>query len=980
MTFKKFTATLLIAVLLLCSFSVCSFATDSGKAGDNITWKYDADTGTLTFSGSGKMYDYKMTEDTPWDNIEDPWNVNIIFEEGITYIGKYAFYDFWTTNFTIPKSVKSIATSAFVLDEKDVVAYAGTEAEWNSIYSGSYSCEMHFSTASADDIPETVAPEKGGDNITYEYDEDTNTLYIKGSGDMYDFKQGYTPWDDTDPYTVIIEDGITSIGDNAFMGFWYISNVAIPESVTSISDNAFTIFTDNDVICYGGSESQWKKLTGNSYTYEDATVYCNTDSLDDLPLATSAGNGLSWEYDEESLTLTISGEGKIDDFRPGKAPWDDKTVFYAEIGEGITDIGDNAFTDHPKLRRIILPKSLESIGSDSFPKSFAFPPEVIYYGDKKSWDNILMSFLLEDEDAIIKYTSDIAPTKPGVDLGYKYDEASKTLTISGKGRMFDYDGVTPPWDGKDIENVVFEEGVTYIGSNLLDGYEISTCAISKSVKTFASGAFDFLSANSEVYYAGSLSSLGQFDFNGATAWANAAPPKKNYNPGDKITVVVDGGEVVFDAEPFIEDGRTLVPVRAIFEAMDAEVVWSAEERTVYSRREDTYISLAIDSTTMAKQTGNGTSEKITLDVPAKIHKDRTYVPVRAIAESFNAEVQWEAETRTVYVKTNNAKTEYAARQLVAKNYNFMPNSVYFNVDQTTRSLPYDISISNGKVFYSLARSTSVFVYDGVTSTEFDLDGIIYNMLASGNKLYYIDSSQCVCVLDISTGISKELYKLPVKITRESLIEPDTVTAAMKLYNGILSVTTEQEANNKKSYYTYNIDVKNGKVGMNVGAFPNYTGREYYTGKLYADDDKTILASGAVHFCARDADKTVYIKFDGKDQNLSEWEIAFKQGMGYIYYANMSLYVVNNDGTDNTLIAKISSGSSHPNTSASATSGGANIEPEKACGLCNGRGKITCTFCDGSGKVEEYDTLNHKKVSRTCPASGCYGGEKDCPGC
>jgi len=978
MTFRKITATILTAILLLCSLSVCASA-ESGKAGDNITWEYDADTSTLTFSGSGRMYDFKMTEDTPWDNIEDPWKVNIIFEDGITYIGKYAFYDFWNKNFTIPKSVKDIAISAFILVNNDVVAYAGTESEWQDIFSGSYDkAEMHFSTASADDIPESVAPEKGGANITYEYDDDTNTLYINGSGDMYDFKQGYTPWDDTEPYTVIIEDGITSIGDNAFMGFFFISNVIIPESVTYISEDAFSIFTDNDVICFGGSESQWDKATNGWFIYDDATVYYNTTSFDDMPLATSAGKNLDWEYDEDSSTLTISGEGKMSDFRPGKAPWADKTVLYVEIGEGVTDLGDNSFTNQPKLKRIILPESLESIGLDSFPESFAFPPEVIYYGDKKSWDNMLVSFLLEDADAEIIFTSDIAVKKPGVDLEYKYDEVSKTLTISGKGRVFDYDEVTPPWDGKNIKNVVFEEGVTYIGSNLLDDYDILTCAIPESVKSSASGAFDFLSTNSVVYYAGSLSSLGLFNFNGATAWANAEPPKKNYNPGDKITVVVDGGEVAFDAEPFIEDGRTLVPVRAIFEAMDAEVVWDATDRTVYSRREYKYISLTIDSKTMTKRVGNGKNEKITLDVPAKIHKDRTYVPVRAIAESFNADVQWEAETRTVYVKTNDAKIEYAARQLVAQNYNFMPNSVYFNVSE--HSKPYDISISNGKVFYSLARSTSVFVYDGVTSTEYDLGGIIYNMLASGNKLYYIDSSQCVCVLDISTGIAKELFKLPLKIKRESLIEPGDVTAAMKLYNGILSVTIEQEVNDRKVYYTYNIDVKNGKVGMKVGAFPYTSGREYYTNKLYADDGKTILASGTVHFCAKDANKTVYIKFDGKDQNLSEWEIAFKQGMGFSYYANMSLYVVNNDGTDNTLIAKISSGSSRPSTSGSTSSGGANIEPERPCGLCNGRGRITCTFCDGSGKVEEYDTLNHKKVTRTCPAAGCYGGEKDCPGC
>ena len=112
-----------------------------------------------------------------------------------------------------------------------------------------------------------------------------------------------------------------------------------------------------------------------------------------------------------------------------------------------------------------------------------------------------------------------------------------------------------------------------------------------------------------------------------------------------ITVTLNG-EVV-DCESYgspatIVEGRTLVPLRAIFEALGASVEWDQATRTVSSTLGEDSISLAVGSTTLIK---NG--EDVTLDVPAQIINDRTMVPARAIAEAYGVGVEWDAATRTV---------------------------------------------------------------------------------------------------------------------------------------------------------------------------------------------------------------------------------------------------------------------------------------------------------------------------------------------
>ncbi|MBE7027564.1 MAG: hypothetical protein E7407_00835 [Ruminococcaceae bacterium] len=100
-------------------------------------------------------------------------------------------------------------------------------------------------------------------------------------------------------------------------------------------------------------------------------------------------------------------------------------------------------------------------------------------------------------------------------------------------------------------------------------------------------------------------------------------------------------------EPFIDEltGRTLVPARGVFEAFKAEVSWDATTRTVYIYKDDDKIEIVIDSNTALKN-----DEKITLDQPAVIVGDRTYVPIRFVAEGLNLNVGFDEKTTTVIIE------------------------------------------------------------------------------------------------------------------------------------------------------------------------------------------------------------------------------------------------------------------------------------------------------------------------------------------
>lgn len=100
-----------------------------------------------------------------------------------------------------------------------------------------------------------------------------------------------------------------------------------------------------------------------------------------------------------------------------------------------------------------------------------------------------------------------------------------------------------------------------------------------------------------------------------------------------------------ETQPFIKEGRTLVPMRAIFEALKCEVCWNEKENAVYTIGNNKLVKIVIDSN-IAEVNG----EPYTLDVAATTVNDRTVVPLRFIAETLGSDVRYDDALGIVFIK------------------------------------------------------------------------------------------------------------------------------------------------------------------------------------------------------------------------------------------------------------------------------------------------------------------------------------------
>ena len=108
---------------------------------------------------------------------------------------------------------------------------------------------------------------------------------------------------------------------------------------------------------------------------------------------------------------------------------------------------------------------------------------------------------------------------------------------------------------------------------------------------------------------------------------------------------ISGKPTQFDSAPLICNGRTMVPMRKIFEELGASVSWDGETKTVVGTKGYKKVVITVGSKTMLVD-----GEKVLLDAVPIVISGRTLVPVRAIAEGLGAIVSWDGETKTVKIK------------------------------------------------------------------------------------------------------------------------------------------------------------------------------------------------------------------------------------------------------------------------------------------------------------------------------------------
>lgn len=158
----------------------------------------------------------------------------------------------------------------------------------------------------------------------------------------------------------------------------------------------------------------------------------------------------------------------------------------------------------------------------------------------------------------------------------------------------------------------------------------------------------------------------------------------------EIKINVQGKPLVLNTKPVTENGRLLVPVRPIFEALGATVKWDSVSRTVYAQEDYFLVKVKVNDQFAEI---NGVTEK--MEVPARIINDVVMVPARFAGEVFGATVEWNSKTSTVNI--------------------FYKKSAALEVDRTEEAvvLGQDVSIRS----FTLLPGGSMFIEGLITAGD-----------------------------------------------------------------------------------------------------------------------------------------------------------------------------------------------------------------------------------------------------------------------
>lgn len=183
---------------------------------------------------------------------------------------------------------------------------------------------------------------------------------------------------------------------------------------------------------------------------------------------------------------------------------------------------------------------------------------------------------------------------------------------------------------------------------------------------------------------------------------NAAAEEESY---PEVSVVIDGAALESDQPAVIINDRTMVPIRAIGEALGVDFEWDGETKTVTFSQGDVSAALVIGETTLTV-TAAGVSAEVELDSPAVIVNERTLVPVRFISENFGAEVDWDSDTKTVTITPAAEEEEEVVEEVVEEE------------EEEAEEIDAD-ALAEAEDLIEKAEACSDFLYDYVTEMTED---------------------------------------------------------------------------------------------------------------------------------------------------------------------------------------------------------------------------------------------------------------------
>ena len=246
-----------------------------------------------------------------------------------------------------------------------------------------------------------------GDHLTWTYVE--NTLTISGTGPMDDYSQGNRPgwYDYSYPIqTIVIQEGVTSIGRYAFADCRNVPEITIPDTVTGIADYAFAhcsqlfdiyIYNPDTIIagdafyyCGVGNDSVshfsiygWADSAVETYASHHSGIFFH-------PIYGYCGDNLVWHMEyvgDDCNVVTVSGTGPMWNYHweNNPSPLAGALIKTLVVSSGVTSIGEDAFGGNNGLTNVTLPSGLISIGRGAFSAcgftGIEIPEGVVSIGD-----------------------------------------------------------------------------------------------------------------------------------------------------------------------------------------------------------------------------------------------------------------------------------------------------------------------------------------------------------------------------------------------------------------------------------------------------------------------------------------------------------------------------------------------------------------------------------------------------------------------
>ena len=478
----------ILTIAFLSSVLMCAnvFAAATGRCGDSITWTLD-DSGNLTLSGSGEMWNYYGNDDSPFKGYEIR---KATVEYGITSIGEYAFVGCsGLTELTLPNSITSIGESAF----------DGCSGLTELTLPNSITSIGRSAFAGCTGLTELILPNS-----------------VRSIGD-YAFSgcSGLTE--------LILPSSVTSIGGYAFYGCSGLTELTLPNSVASIGSWAFA-----------GCRGLTKLTLPDGVTSIGYFAFYDCSGMTELTLPNSLESIEDSAFEGcrglTELTLPNSvtriGEGA---FRGCSG------LTKLTLSHSVKSIRNSAFEDCIGLEKVT---------------SFAEIPPVcssnVFDGVNKINCELIVQIVsvvaYKQAEGWNEFSNITAATvRCGDSITWTLDD-SGNLTLSGSGEMWNYGYDTSPFKDYEIRKATIEDGITSIGDYVFAGCRgLTELTLPNSVTSIGGGAFAYCSGLTELILPNSVMIIGD----GAFAYCSGLEKitvdggNKRYDSRDNCNSIID---------------------------------------------------------------------------------------------------------------------------------------------------------------------------------------------------------------------------------------------------------------------------------------------------------------------------------------------------------------------------------------------------------------------------------------------------------